>query len=217
MWSGGPQLPSRSGEWNSTPSRARGCTPAHIVDATYEPRLQIQARELLPRVSWSSRGVRSARMPPEILRELPGFPETVGRLRRPQRARRREVSAKLMLAPSCRAAARRTRRRRLGSRGRRRSISRARLEAPPGPVGTDRPPPRTGLPGRRSWGRRRLSSACQRASSSRASSERLERAWSSEGLKSRSCGRRLWRRRLRVKAGSAFEASLRQGWLRERR
>ena len=129
----------------------------------------------------------------------------------PQSSRRREVSSKLRRAPSWRAAARMTRRRRAGSRERRRSISMATAEWP-GEVLTERPPPRTGLPGRRSWGRTRLSSACQRSSSSRASSARLARVRSRLGLNSRSWGRSSWRMRLRVKAVSVLVESSRQGW-----
>ena len=58
----------------------------------------------------------------------------------------------------------------------------------PGAVLTARPPPRTGLPGSRSWGRRRVSSVCQRDSSSRASSARLARVWSRDGFSARRSG-----------------------------
>ena len=63
----------------------------------------------------------------------------------------------------------------------------------------------------------RLSSVCQRASSSRASSARLASAWSMAGLNSLSSGRTQWRMRLRVKASSAFVESVRQLWLRDSR
>jgi hypothetical protein len=99
----------------------------------------------------------------------------------PQRARRREVSSKLRRAPSWRAAARITRRRRAGSRVRRRSSS-MEMAGWPGVVLTARPPPRTGLPGSRSWGRMRLSSVCQRDSSSRANSAKFANVWSRFGL-----------------------------------
>jgi len=72
-------------------------------------------------------------------------------------------------------------------------------------------------PGSINCGRIRLSSDCQRASSSRASSARLASAWSMAGLYSLSSGRTEWRMRLRVKAWSAFVESVRQPWLRDSR
>ncbi len=161
-----------------------------------------------------SRADRLARRLLERWREAPVRAATVGPGRNPQRESSREVSSKLRRAPSWRAAARRTRRRRAGSRARRRSSSMEMLDWP-GAVLTARPPPRTGLPGRRSWGRTRASSVCQRDSSSRASSARLARVWSRFGLKVRSWGRSSWRILLRVKAVSVLVESSRQGWLME--
>ena len=161
--------------------------------------------------------MRSACRDWESLSFVPGRAGMVGSGRPdggwPARVSSRVVSSKERRAPSWRAAARRTRRRRAGSSGLRRSSS-IESDCSPGAVELERPPPRTGLPGRMSCGRMRASSACQRDSSSRANSATLARVVSMLGFSSRRAGSRVARMRLRVKASTEFEESSRQGWWR---